>query len=203
MMNKKILMDCDDVLLSWTQGFRKYLESEHSIITTSDEPDNWNMVDWIGVPPGEVLEKIIDFNENSPKFGELDPINGAVDAVRQLHEDGYDIDIITAVSSQPHVHERRVANLMDHFGSVFSDVHLVPVGMPKLDILKKYDPTIWIEDNYANGLAGLEAGHSVLMRRVAHNRVHEAERKTNLCWFDTWSDALDIIRMRRHVMRAR
>ncbi|MBO9428356.1 hypothetical protein [Sulfitobacter sp. R18_1] len=197
---KKIIFDCDDICLQFPQGFSKFLWKYYGIKTLGGDPCNWNMLKWTGLKKERVLELLIEFS-TSKYFGELEPVPGAVEGIKRLVAAGYDPVIVTACVKSEMTMQRRISNVSNVFGEgAFSKIDFTPMGTSKLDQLKQYEPTIFVEDNYHNALTGLEAGHEVLIRRVPHNLEHRKNAPAELTWFSDFSEVVKHIFERQPVM---
>ena len=188
-----VLFDCDDVLLDLIGGFGHWLRNEKGLKTNGDRPDDWNMSNWMGVSYEKSMEFIAEHNNTSENFGLLEPVPGAVKGVHGLYEQGYDLVIVTAYSTEPVCVRRRHENLDRVFGDVFSAVHCVPLGTKKTDYLRMYDPTTWVEDNYKNAILGKQEGHTPIILRQPHNEKFEAEDPDGAHWVSEWSEIESLV----------
>lgn len=183
-----IIVDCDDVLLSWIDGFRQWLP--HT--TTPDHgPDSWSLAKWLGVSDATCLEWIAEFNA-SPSFGQLHPIPGAVEAVTALHAAGHQITVLTSCSSEPNIVDLRSSNLQYLFGDSIDRVICLDLGESKRKWLNVLRTGVWIEDNYKNAMLGLDAGNKTFMMRRSHNRDDEPKSHRDIVWVDDWSPILSL-----------
>lgn len=188
-----ILLDCDDVLLDWVSGFRKFA-SRALAREIEGEPTSWSMAEWIGGSDNLVGQLIAEFNR-SEAFGELEPVPGAQLVVQQMHEDpDTRLHVITSCSTDPVTVARRRANLERHFGvHTFDSVHCLDLGESKKKLLQAWRPgALWIDDNYKNAVLGADVGHRVMIRTRPHNQVHRANSDPRLFWFDHWSQLGEI-----------
>ena len=181
-----VILDCDDVLLSWKDGFAHFMRDEYGIETDPEGPHDWDMAAWLGVDAATARRRTTEFNAHR-RFGGLDPVPGAVAAIEALAAAGCRMTVLTSCSDAGFVVERRRRNLHAHFGDAFSQIICLPMGMPKSSWLWVLRPGIWIEDNYGNALHGHEAGHKTFMMRRSHNRVHEPGSHPDIAWVDDWS----------------
>ena len=186
-MPKTILLDCDDVLLNWLDGFRKYCASKLGKEICDRGPKDWVMDEWLGTEPHETIQLIQEFN-SSEEFGNLDPVKGAPPILKAtaLHTQ-VRMHVITSCSSDWDTVEMRKANLKQHYGDIFDSVHCLDLGQPKDKILHSFSPCVWFEDNIKHALAGVRFGHKVFMRQTSHNLRHKEEAEAaGITWFDDW-----------------
>jgi 5'(3')-deoxyribonucleotidase len=190
----RVLLDCDDVLLNWVEGFRLHLKREHGVICDGDVPSSWMMSSWTGLSDERTFSEILAFNNESPHFANLNPVEGAVTAINELQVLGYSMDIITSCSDEPSCVSRRLENLENVFGNVFGKVHIVPLGQSKKTYLGSYDPSFWVEDNVANAIMGHNLGHASIVRRVPHNRPLEEGAPAGIRFVNDWKEILGYIK---------
>jgi FMN phosphatase YigB (HAD superfamily) len=192
-MSDSILLDCDDVLLDWIGGFRQYAATrlQH---TVTGEPQSWNMGDWLGTTNEVAFELIEEFNA-SPHFGRLEAVEGSQRIIEDMHvDDDVRLHVITSCSSDAATVALRRENLELCFGKdTFDSIHCLDLGQSKLKILQAWAPgALWIEDNYKNAMLGIEAGHTVLIRKRPHNKEFQHLHDERLTWFGQWSELGEI-----------
>lgn len=159
-MSGPIILDCDGVLLNWTDGIRKYLEGQ-GIKTNGPTPTNYGLNGWVdGLTKNDLVRHIIEFNEGSDTgFGALQPYPGAVSAVQQLAASGRDVHVLTAASDKVEVQERRIHNLVSVFGDIFTDITCIAMTRSKELHLRAFDQGDFVEDHPGNALLGESCGH--------------------------------------------
>lgn len=194
-----VLLDCDDILVDYagmrSGGMRRHLREVRGIIADPRGPCDWNMSKWMGVDKKTMLEIITEFNERSPAFAELEPIEGAVEGIAALRSEGYLPVVVTSSSTAPHAVQRRHDNLRAVFGEgAFHAIHCVPVGESKESYLKMYPASPWVEDNYENALIGRQCGHAPVVRRTRQNAKFEAIAPEDVPFVDGWDDILAHVR---------
>ena len=188
----KILLDCDDVLLSWTDGFRGFLKKYHNI-EVSGVPQSWDLSQWINLDRETTLRLVKQFNEDTDDFGKLKPIKSSELFLSELYDLGFSLTVITSCSDNIRCINNRKDNLENVFGNIFDDIICLPLGVSKGDYLKKFEPSFWVEDNYHNCLLGKELGHNGVIIRHDHNKNFEKECTANLNWTEDWHEINDII----------
>lgn len=165
-MRPFVLVDVDDVLLHWTDGFRNYLKSK-GIITTSKHPKEWDLTHWVG---REALPFIEEFN-HSEEFGKLEADLEAISSLQYLHGRGFPIHAITSCTDDKAAAVRRMTNLECHFGSIFEEVICLPLRGSKIDALRRYQRgSFWVEDKLENAIDGARVGHRALLIDKPHNQ---------------------------------
>lgn len=185
-----ILFDCDDVLLNWAAGYRKYLLEHHGVSTNGERPASWNMQAWTGLDKARIGSTIGHFNEQTEAFGELEPVPGAVEGIRKLSAEGHELVVITSCSDEVACIERREWNLINEFGDVFSELTCLPRHISKFDALAKYAPSLWVEDNFDNACVGLEVGHRSMMLEYPHNLNFKPTSPEGIVWHAGWGELM-------------
>lgn len=184
---RTVLLDCDDVMLNWLDGFRIYMSKQLGREICPRGPDSWFMHKWLGIEEDEVVPHIATFNA-SRHFGDLQPIDGAVRAVEALAETA-EIHVITSCSADQLTWDMRYENLRQHFGPTFESLECLDLGQSKQDALAKYEGNVvWVEDNLKNAMLGVELGHRTYLRRTSHNSRLEADSDKRITWFSHWDE---------------
>lgn len=186
-----VLLDCDDVLLNWLEGFAFFCSEKLSKVIDTRGPDDWVMDKWLGTEPHETIQLIEEFN-SSEHFGRLSPVDGVANALNTaIAEAGARVrfHVITSCSSEWDTVEMRKDNLRRHFGPIFDSVHCLDLGKKKETLLHAFEPGIWVEDNLKHAIAGVKAGHKTFMRQTSHNHRHRAEAEAHgITWFTHWDE---------------
>lgn len=172
MTNKIILCDVDGVLLNWMERFTTYMIDEGYSIH-QDEHNQYELGKVFNISDEEALKRISTFNDGDWRFGTLQAFDGAEEAMSILSTLGYSFVAITSCSERSEVVGLRKANLYNVFGDIFKEVHCIGVNQNKMPILKKYEPTFWIEDRFRHVVEGVEAGHiGILIDRQWNQDEH-------------------------------
>ena len=191
---KQLLVDCDDVLLQWRQGFRHFVAAHHGIETKPEGPKDWCMSEWLGCSPEHAISLVEDFN-GSKYFGELISTFGSHTALDYFYASGYNIAVVTSCGCDPASVVRRTRNLTMLFRHLLDDIHCVPLGESKGPVLGQYpEGALWVEDNYQNAVIGLAHGHKPFVIRKSHNAKHELDSIDGITWVDNWVDIMRHVR---------
>lgn len=194
MKNEKfLLLDIDDTVLGWTEGFKAYIEKKLGKKLEGRQTE-YTMSSWIGLPDEEVKELVRDFNDNDEEFGNLKPIRNSEVFLPKFKDLGYDLVAITCSSAKEDSIKRRKQNIINVFGDIFTDVHCIPLSASKEEHLKQYPSSYWIEDKIENALLGKKLGHKGVMIRQPHNTLREKELEKDLMWVDEWGNIYYILK---------
>mgnify|MGYP002860742132 CR=1 FL=1 len=170
---KKILTDCDGVLLDWELAFHEWMRSKgYSKVNEGV----------YGVKLAYELDDEIDHHDIVREFntsawmGWLEVYRDAFKGVQDLWLAGYKFDVITSMSRDPYAIKLREMNLHDKFGPYFMDRFVsLDTAEDKDEALSEYKDTglWWVEDKPENCDAGLRAGLRPILIDHLHNRWYD------------------------------
>lgn len=167
-LERKILTDCDGVLLDWLTGFDRFMSSV-GYPAIADE-HMYALARRHNIDQLEVYRLAKEFNV-SEAIAELQPLNGAVRYVRKLREHGFSFIAITSLSDHPDSYNYRMRNLENLFGDAIEELICLDTGAPKIEVLKRWQNSglFWIEDHVKNALDGAELGLKSVLVSASHN----------------------------------
>lgn len=183
------ILDCDDVLLDWQNGFTTYL-ADRDIGLDPAGPQVWNLAEWIGCSDEAARSWVARFN-GSASFGKLAAMPGARDVVWALRDAGHTISVLTACGDAVGIPRMRVQNLATVFGSdTFRSITILDLGTSKFDALVRAatchgENIVFVEDSFRHAQSGVEACIKSYCLRRSHNRRDEAENPASgVIWID-------------------
>jgi 5'(3')-deoxyribonucleotidase len=189
---KLILTDIDDTTVNWASEFERYLRQTKQHLVPDESLQKFhNIEEWLHCTLEETRQLIYDFNHIDYIWRDLPPLPHAVEAIEELTNMGYKFVAITACSQDESTLEGRWNNLRTYFDDAFVDCIAVGLGQSKLEYLKKYDPTYWVEDKFKHAMSGIEAGHKSFLIDYEHNRQFEDDRITRV---SDWSEIVQYIK---------
>lgn len=194
-MTKLILTDCDEVLFDWATPFEAWVRETYPQYRDAQGclQDHWHVEAWLGNTIEESREMIRIFNGTPKYWNSLKPLPGVLNAVNQLHSEGYQFVAITACATDRQTYEGRWKNLNDVFGfGVFDTLHCVGLAESKAGHLARYQPTYWVEDKMKHASAGADVGHKSFLINYKHNELHHDARVTRVT---DWGDIYEHIRV--------
>lgn len=165
--SKLILVDADNVLLDFNTSFYQWIEAEKNLTPTASYNTIYQFEKLYGTTLEEMADHIAEFS-HSETFASLPPLEGSIEAIQRLRERGYTFEAITACHDSPEVRAARESAL--HGGYGITDIHYVGLGNDKFDILARYRPSFWVEDNLKNAMDGSMAGHYTFLIDYGYNR---------------------------------
>jgi len=186
------ILDCDDVLLEWDVGFRRWLVAAGHLEKDPGPPTDFCMVNWLGVASSEVPKLITGFNDGDETgFGRLGPKEGALEALDTLREAGFKLRVLTKCSSLRKTIKRREENLVDVFGDVFDEIRCISPDADKTGELMRHDRSIFIDDHVKNARAGVQAGHVSVIMKASHNSADFERYADGHHRVTGWDDLID------------
>ncbi len=191
MKNKVLLTDIDGVFLDWFVAFERYMISQGYGQTGKVHTRHDDMGLYFGVDNNEVYGLVDGFNSGHWEFGTLPAIDGAIEGVQKLIDEGYRFIGITSCSTHPQTVALRKANLFNVFGDVFDAVHCVDVGESKATHLADHDPSFWIEDKAPAADLGLVYGHKCMLIDQTWNSDEVIDSRVKRCY--GWKDIVEHI----------
>ena len=196
MKNKErlILTDVDGVLLRWSAGFDVFM-ADKGYVRIPDTEQHYNLSYRFNIDSWQEVSNLArEFNE-SPMMKFLDPLDGAVENVAKLVDQGFRFTAITSMSSAPHAKEHRMENLHSLFGEVFDDLICLDFGGGKRHILEQWanSELFWLEDHFNNATDGHELGLSPILFDDPTNRHLLTDLFPRTSGETPWDDAYKII----------
>jgi len=168
--DRKILVDCDGVLMNWEYAMNCWMQQRGNVI--KDDSTAYDIGERYGLQKWKSKELVRNFN-SSAAMGFLPPLRDAMHYVKKLHEEhGYVFHMITSLSLDEHAQRLRRMNTEKLFGeTAFSGYTFLDTGADKNDALDKYRDSgmTWIEDKVENALVGEAAGLDCLLMEHGHN----------------------------------
>lgn len=186
---KKIITDVDGVLLNWIKKFEEWMEQEDYIIANIDSYAIHRRYD---LNREQAIQQIEDFNE-SAWLSHVPLLDDSRQGVLELHKNGYQFDICSAIGNNDFVHETRSRHLQQVFGKkTFDKFHYVGTDAPKDKVLKTYNDSgcYWIEDKPENAITGLKYGLKPLLYDHPYNRWFDHEEITRV---HNWQEICEIV----------
>jgi uncharacterized HAD superfamily protein len=189
--NKTILLDIDDTVLDWSEGFKMFAERKLNKKLLGRQT-NYDMEKWLGIDKKEIIKMVKDFNDNSTEFSLLKPIAKSEIYLPLIKKKGYELIAITSCSDKETSIIRRKQNIINVFGDIFSNVHCISLSSSKKGHLQNYEPTLWIEDKVENAQLGLELGFKSIIIEQPHN-INQKDKNPQIIWVKDWTEIYSMI----------
>ncbi len=173
-LNKLIVVDCDGVLLNWSEGFHAFMDRHGYKRLEGVSQDSYSLSPLYGLEVANTKQLIRQFNE-SAAIGFLKPYDeDTVEYVNTLKKLGYRFEVVTSLGDWEYSIALRKYNLECVFGQgVFDEIFCLPIGDPKYDFLaSRYGENsgaFWVEDKAENAEDGAKLGMKTYLMHCSHN----------------------------------
>ena len=195
-MSKIIGVDVDGVLLKWEEAFDDFMAGQG---LTKKDQGHFDLRKHYPEVPAEALNTYISVFNESAYMRYLEPMDGAVEYVTKLAEEGYRFSVVTSQTTNKVANRAREDNLKEVFGDVFEDFTFLETGQGKYFALQKFDmETIWIDDKPDNVESGKVLGLVPILLDLPHNRSYN-NKQMNIQRANSWKDIYDIIKEKHNV----
>ena len=195
-MSKIIGVDVDGVLLKWEEAFDDFMAGQG---LTKKDQGHFDLRKHYPEVPAEALNTYISVFNESAYMRYLEPMDGAVEYVTKLAEEGYRFSLVTSQTLNKVANRAREDNLKEVFGDVFEDFTFLETGQGKYFALQKFDmETIWIDDKPDNVESGKVLGLVPILLDLPHNRSYN-NKQMNIQRANSWKDIYDIIKEKHNV----
>ena len=195
-MSKIIGVDVDGVLLKWEEAFDDFMAGQG---LTKKDQGHFDLRKHYPEVPAEALNTYISVFNESAYMRYLEPMDGAVEYVTKLAEEGYRFSVVTSQTLNKVANRAREDNLKEVFGDVFENFTFLETGQGKYFALQKFDmETIWIDDKPDNVESGKVLGLVPILLDLPHNRSYN-NKQMNIQRANSWKDIYDIIKEKHNV----
>ena len=195
-MSKIIGVDVDGVLLKWEEAFDDFMAGQG---LTKKDQGHFDLRKHYPEVPAEALNTYISVFNESAYMRYLEPMDGAVEYVTKLADEGFKFSVITSQTLNKVANRAREDNLKEVFGDVFEDFTFLETGQGKYFALQKFDMgTIWIDDKPDNVESGKVLGLVPILLDLPHNRSYN-NKQMNIQRANSWKDIYDIIKEKTNV----
>ena len=180
---KKIITDCDGVLLDWCFAFDIWMK-EQGYVRFPETDQYFAQSKRYGIDEDEALEQVHKFNETGV-LGFVPAYKDSVEFVTKFAREGWRFEVITMIGKDKYAHQLRKANLKHLFGDVFDYIYCAgDFRKPKKDILEESlehelhalslykklltmveGASIYLEE-YTRDLIGQEEQHQLELRKM-------------------------------------
>lgn len=186
---KKIIVDCDGVLLDWAYAFDVWM-GEHGYKRIPDTDMYYSQSFRYGITDDESYRQIKKFNE-SGCVGFIPAFRDSVEYVTRLYREGWRFEVISCLDKDKYAQRLRYNNLIHLFGDVFDFIDCAldfNVGKEQY-LLDRYGGKdyYWIEDSVNHAEAGKRVGLTSILIDHPYNQDWDGPRVKN------WNQVYQII----------
>lgn len=188
-MDKRIILDCDGVLLDWAYAFDVWMV-EHGYTKISNTNQYYDQTRRYGISQVEAVSQIKKFNE-SGCVGFIPAFRDSVEYVTKLSELGWKFEVISCLDKDKYAQKLRQKNLLHLFGDVFDFIDCAldfTVGKEQY-LLDRYKGKnyYWIEDSVDHAESGKRVGLNSIVMDHPYNKEWDGPRVKN------WKEIYQII----------
>ena len=188
-MDKRIILDCDGVLLDWAYAFDVWMV-EHGYSKISNTNQYYEQTRRYGISQVEAVSQIKKFNE-SGCVGFIPAFRDSVEYVTKLSELGWKFEVISCLDKDKYAQKLRQKNLLHLFGDVFDFIDCAldfTVGKEQY-LLDRYKGKnyYWIEDSIDHAESGKRVGLNSILMDHPYNKEWDGPRVKN------WKEIYQII----------
>ena len=188
-MDKRIILDCDGVLLDWAYAFDVWMV-EHGYSKISNTDQYYEQTRRYGISQVEAVSQIKKFNE-SGCVGFIPAFRDSVEYVTKLSKLGWKFEVISCLDKDKYAQKLRQKNLLHLFGDVFDFIDCAldfTVGKEQY-LLDRYKGKnyYWIEDSVDHAESGKRVGLNSIVMDHPYNKEWDGPRVKN------WKDIYQII----------
>ena len=188
-MDKRIILDCDGVLLDWAYAFDVWM-IEHGYSKISNTNQYYEQTRRYGISQVEAVSQIKRFNE-SGCVGFIPAFRDSVEYVTKLSELGWKFEVISCLDKDKYAQKLRQKNLLHLFGDVFDFIDCAldfTVGKEQY-LLDRYKGKnyYWIEDSVDHAESGKKVGLNSIVMDHPYNKEWDGPRVKN------WKEVYQII----------
>ncbi|MHB8407774.1 MAG: 5' nucleotidase, NT5C type [Acidiferrobacterales bacterium] len=90
----RLLIDMDQVICKWLERILEYYNYDKKTNVQLEDVKSWNVVDTLGPNSEDFIRSCMRYPE---LYRDLDPVEGAIEGIKKLQEQGHDVIIATAV----------------------------------------------------------------------------------------------------------
>lgn len=196
-MDKKIIVDCDGVLLDWAYAFDVWM-GEHGYKRIPDTDKYYNQSLRYGITDDESYRQIKKFNE-SGCVGFIPAFKDSVEYVTKLNRMGWRFEVISCLDKDKYAQRLREKNLRHIFGDVFDfiDCALDFTKGKEQYLLDRYEGKsyYWIEDSVNHAKSGENVGLKSILVDHPYNQTWDGMRVNN------WKEIFYIIEESRFFIK--
>jgi FMN phosphatase YigB (HAD superfamily) len=178
---KKIITDCDGVLLDWAFAFDVWM-GEQGYLRLPNTDQYFDQTKRYGIDPEEALDCVSRFNQ-SGSVGYIPAYKDSVEYVNKFAQEGYRFDVISSLHIDKFAQKLRKRNLKHLFGDVFDYINcsLDFTKGKKYILEERYKDSnyIWLEDSASHATAGDEVGLNTYIFDHPYNKQYQGKRIKN------------------------
>lgn len=178
---KKIILDCDGVLLDYNLAYAKLWKRAYGVDPKVRDPDGYSVMDQYMIPKltGEAWNHFRFFYRSEEFWNSMPAIEGAVNACVEMTKLGYELIVVSACDEKHRA--PRLKNLLDHgfpiSGLYTTGSDFVGGKSPKAQVINNLDASYFLDD-FADYFSGIVGVTRVLVDRKPKNSPNRLSQET-------------------------
>ena len=177
-----IIFDADGVLLSYTEAFCGYMRHVHNIeqARPTERQSSFNM-NCLFPDCDDVFSYVKKFAVHH-SFSEIEPIDGAVEGLREIRALAKDVKIhvVTSCGDDPATRAMRLACLKRNFGMT-GNINVLGLSSKKFDTLSAFPKnSLFIDDKFQNIECGRKAGLDSIWFKPGNGLIYRDVHEQNV-----------------------
>jgi len=189
----KIAIDLDEIIVGFLDAFIKYHNDTYK--TTYHKSDFFSYEFWkiIGGTREEAIDKVYSFHD-SHYFDEMEPLDGAIDAVKELKTDN---QLYLITSRQDDFKEKTRAWIEKHLSNTFDEVlytNAYPkngISRKKSDLCSSLNVDVLIEDNLDYIIECMKPDRKMILFKYPWNE--QREKPKGIYVVSDWNETLKLL----------
>lgn len=190
-MDKKIITDCDGVLLDWAYAFDIWM-AEQGFQRIPDTDYSFYQTIRYGLSEKEAIDCVRKFNE-SGAVGFLPPFRDSQEYIKKLASQGWRLEVISSLHLDKYAQKLREKNLLYLFGNVFDYIDCsLDFTKGKFEVLaERYNNKnyIWVEDSISHAESGSKVGLRSIIMDHPYNKNWTGDRVSS--WEELYNKIYD------------
>lgn len=154
-MTKLFLTDCDGAILDFHKSFEEFVHVHYPELVL-------DITDYsLGLTSTQMNKIVNEFNTDF-SFSKMQALGDSLEYIEKLKDElGYKFVAITTCLGTELTRSFRELNLHKLFGyDTFEEIICLPIGTSKLEALKRFEPTFYVDDKLKHCISAIKAGHT-------------------------------------------
>jgi 5'(3')-deoxyribonucleotidase len=200
-----IACDIDEVVFPYLPAWIQYYNRTHGTDVNFEDFHSYNFSHVLVDHDEDYITEVVYKFHDAPEFLEAKPIDGAVEAIRQLQQIG-DVHFVT--SRQLAISEETAVWLYEYFGIEKDKIHIgnhwckdsdsVTAKKTKLEMCRLINAKVLIDDSVSYARECAQAGMQALLFDLngsyGWNKLDTKQGHDNITRVESWHDAIEATR---------
>lgn len=150
-MTKKIVLDCDGVLLDYSEAYKRIYEQHFETSLSIVKADAFHAEEYYGINFTDITRCAFEDAFNQFGWCSMKPLVGAIEATHLLKKAGYTIHIVTSIPDLArNIREKNLQSLGFIIDEVITTGKKIGTLNPKRDFIHQIQPDYFVDDMMEN-----------------------------------------------------